>query len=415
MAEHRVSMLRASLRRRVDPARSRDPRIRAVVAQLHDLEVAPAPDPAFRAELRAQLVAVAARIIAESESGAVAERVDPAGKRSADVAIKAPAAASAKHASSRTRRISIKRPLQIATAVVAVCALLLGGAVWMSRKAVPGENLYGLKRASERVQLAFDTDDTSRAHDRLEFARTRVDEVKTLWTRATSQALGEHATASGGVNARTAQLIDETLSSADADVTSAARTLNDQAVRNGSTNPLQTITSWAPSQLDLLAAIRSQMPAGSLYDRATASWQVVHAASTRSADLRPQVGSGCAKTTVTDRFGHVPCTARPKSVPAPTAPPSSQPTAPRGSGSAGTSGRSGGNSGSNSGGSAPQRSRSAGSSTARRSSAPSTTPSRSKGVLPKLPITVPSPKISVGKCVSVSAGPLDVGVGSCSN
>src|SRR4051812_7061057 len=67
MGEHRVSML-GSLRRYEDPARSSDPRIRAVVAGLSTLEIAPPARAHFRAELRSQLVAVAPRLVAEGLS-----------------------------------------------------------------------------------------------------------------------------------------------------------------------------------------------------------------------------------------------------------------------------------------------------------------------------------------------------------
>src|SRR6185437_4847649 len=80
MAEHRVSMLGGPLRRYEDPAQSRDPRIREIVAALATLEPAPAPRAHFRAELRAQLVAVTPRLVAEPEP-AIEQR--PAGRHAA--------------------------------------------------------------------------------------------------------------------------------------------------------------------------------------------------------------------------------------------------------------------------------------------------------------------------------------------
>src|SRR5690348_17059209 len=66
MSEHRVSMPGgSSLRRFEDPAHSADPNIRAIVSGLRTLEIAPPPRAHFRAELRAQLVAVAPRLVAE--------------------------------------------------------------------------------------------------------------------------------------------------------------------------------------------------------------------------------------------------------------------------------------------------------------------------------------------------------------
>src|ERR1700709_497436 len=84
MSEHRVPMLGAALRRRRDPAKSSDPRVRELVAALATLEVAPAPRADFRAELRAQLVAVTPRLVdegnAEAKVGAKAP-TKPATKR----------------------------------------------------------------------------------------------------------------------------------------------------------------------------------------------------------------------------------------------------------------------------------------------------------------------------------------------
>src|SRR5436190_1987747 len=133
MAEHRVSMLGSSLRRFEDPTRSADPRIRAVVAGLRTLEIAPPARAHFRAELRAQ----------------------------------------------------------------------------------PGDALYGLKRASENVELSLASGPTDKANLLLDFAKTRADEVNQLLSRASSVAVGRGATASGQISSHTADLIRSTLASAD--------------------------------------------------------------------------------------------------------------------------------------------------------------------------------------------------------
>ena len=65
MGEHRVPLLGSAWRRNDDPATSRDPQVRAVVGALATLP-APELNAEFRAELRAQLVAITPRIIAES-------------------------------------------------------------------------------------------------------------------------------------------------------------------------------------------------------------------------------------------------------------------------------------------------------------------------------------------------------------
>ncbi len=80
----------------------------------------------------------------------------------------------------RLRAVRLGRPLTVTASLVTAFVVLLGGAVWMSRKALPGDTLYGLKRASERVQLATAGSDTERAQDHLDFAATRAREVQAL-------------------------------------------------------------------------------------------------------------------------------------------------------------------------------------------------------------------------------------------
>jgi hypothetical protein len=408
MAEHRVSMLRSALRRRVDPALSRDPRVRAVVSSLATLPIAPAPDAAFRAELRAQLVAIAPRIVAESAAApATTTRSTPA-KATAAVAKTAAAADTAE----RKRRFSLGRPLAVTASLVAVLALLLGGAVWMSRKALPGDTLYGLKRAGESVQLATAGSDRDKAQDYLEFASTRAAEARSLLSQATATALGAGAVAGGRVSTKAAALITDTLGSSDSDVKAAARLLNGEAARSRTTAPLDTMTDWAPSQLTRLTALAAAMPAGALHNRTSSSITLVENALARSKALAAKVGCTCLKGARTDEFGPVPCS--PCTKPAANTG-TSGPTQP-----AGTSTR--------------QRHATPGSSTSRSGGHQTATTTRGnsppvtsvpKGVttpsVPKVPVklSVPSkpslPGVSVGKCgVSVSLGGLGAGLGLCS-
>ncbi|MCU1658224.1 MAG: hypothetical protein JWO57_2880 [Pseudonocardiales bacterium] len=300
MAEHRVSMLSASLRRYEDPERSADPRIRQLVAELRELEPAPAPRAHFRAELRAQLVAVAPRLVAEgthSEHPAAVVAVEPEprslAQRFGTIA-------------GQVRRLSLGRPLAIVTAVVAVFALLLGGAVWVSKKALPGDTLYALKRANENVQLSLTAGGTARGKQYLSFASTRADEVTDLLNRTSASALGAGPSAAGGVNPHTATLITSTLGSADSDVRAAAQLLGGQAVRNGSTDSLGVLTSWSPGQLTKLQAIVSRLPAGALHDRAASSAQLVSDALTRAGALQRMIGCSSLASAPTDALGPVP-------------------------------------------------------------------------------------------------------------
>src|SRR3954451_2731071 len=65
MGEHRVALLGSAWRRNDDPALSRDPRVRAVVGALATLPQ-PEMQADFRADLRAQLVAITPRVVADA-------------------------------------------------------------------------------------------------------------------------------------------------------------------------------------------------------------------------------------------------------------------------------------------------------------------------------------------------------------
>jgi hypothetical protein len=402
MSEHRVTMLGASWRRFEDPTRSRDPRIRALVSSLATL---PGPElrPEFRTELRTQLVAIAPRIIAESaRTNAPLADIVPG---------MAPAGATrvaAQHNDSvfaRIRSISIGRPLAVVTSVLTAFVLLLGGAVWMSQKALPGDTLYGLKRASESFELATAGSDTEKARDYLKFAKTRVEEASALLSRAHVSAAGAGPQASG-LDSHTANLISSTLASADHDVKSASSLLGAQAIKSKSTSPLDVMTAWAPGQVSRLDAIAAAMPDSALRTRTQSSALLVTAALTRAQDLAPQVASACLDGTVTDELGPTPeglCTSGSITPPAG----GSQTITPGQSTPAGSSAPGGEGSGSG----APQGTSSSSGATSSGSESPT-----SIIQLPTLlPTSTPTLPVSVDTCgVGATLGPIGIGIGLCS-
>jgi len=318
MRDHRVPLLGDGWRRRADPEKSHDPRVRAVLVGLRGLASDVAPDPAFRAELRAQLVAIAPRVIAESaESEAPAPvRARPASGADA-ITVDAPRpGARPKHADARPVRgrfggVAALPLARIATTTI--CALvalllLLGVGVVMSHNAVPGDTLYGLKRADEHFELALDSSDTERASDYLRFASTRADEVQTLINRAQSTASGRGLHA-GGLSSHTQSMIRSTLSSADSDVLHASRLLATKAVDSASPAPLTAITSWAPHQLSKLSTIAESVAGTPLKTHVASSASLVSKADTRARNLSTTVDCGCLRSAPSDSLGPQPCTA----------------------------------------------------------------------------------------------------------
>ncbi len=394
MSEHRVPMLGASWRRLEDPALSRDPRVRSLVSALATL---PSPEPRaeFRAELRAQLVAIAPRIIGETTAPTVPL---PVLKASGKPATEGRRPRHADSTFARLRALPIGRPIRVALAVVATFAVLMGGAVWMSKKALPGDALYSLKRASESVQLDLAGSQTEKARDLLDFAANRAHEVQGLLHRAGISGDGPQA---GGLDAHTANLIKSTLASADSDVKSASSLLATQAVQKQTTSPLQVITKWAPSQLSRLNSIAAAMPNPTLRERTQSSANLVTAAVNRAELLAPKVTAGCATGTASDSLGPLPQCGITSVIP------SIGGTQPNSSGAPSSSASNsapGGNGGVNS--VVPNNTSSTG-------AQPTGSESSSSGGL--LPSISPSLPLTVSSCgIAASLGPIGIGIGLCS-
>lgn len=394
-------------RRYEDPETSRDPRVRAVVKRLAAVDHAPAPDPEFRAELRRQLVAIAARVVDET--------ADAASSTAHDAKARTTGSGAGARAHGRPRR-SFGKPLGIATACVAVLALGFGGVVWKSQSALPGDSLYGLKRTSESVRLSLASGDTDKGHEYLSLATTRVHEAQDLLGHDSALGAGSGVLAAG-VSSHTLSLIRDTLSSSDADVRSGAALLRAQSADSTSRTPFTIMADWAPDQLGLLSQLADSVGEGSTRAAAQHSWNIVNAAFRRvkaSADhcgTSVQGSAPCPSATPPTRATNTPSVRTPStsttsSRPKPSVSASSTPARRHrsGTGSPTTSG-------------------------------PSTTRHRSGNAAPLLPDPtkklhvstlppgsprvrlgsgLPSTPISVGTCgLKATIGPIGVRVGTC--
>jgi uncharacterized membrane protein YgcG len=369
MGSHRVPVRGASLRRTEDPARSADLRTRELVARLRTLEPGPAPRSHFRTELRAQLVAVTPRLVAEGEAADTQPQAAPDKPRTV---------------LGRLGHLPLARPLGIVASVLVVFTMLLGGAVWISHKALPGDPLYALKRANENVKLSL-THGTDRAKTYLAFAANRADEV---------QSLVPH---SGRPEPSRDKLIRTTLASADGDVRAASQLLGQAAIDGRSSEPLRVMTNWAPHQINELQAITDNIRAGTLHDRTAKSTDLVRRALARAVALRGALGTDCLKNARTDGLGPVP----PASCPSGSGAGSSGPSKP---GSSSQNGGNGGASGKSSGGASGQNPAPSASPTPSDSAPNSGSGSTSHHAGP----------VGVSSCgVSASVGGIGVQIGSC--
>ncbi|MCW2496122.1 MAG: hypothetical protein JWQ77_2046 [Jatrophihabitans sp.] len=394
-------MLGGPLRRYEDPAHSRDPRIREVVAALATLDPAPAPRAHFRAELRAQLVAVAPRLVQEGTEELAPRRAEAAPPKQP---VK----------KGLISGLHLGRPLAAVACTVVILAMLLGGVVVLSRGSLPGDALYGVKRASENAQLAATSGAEAKAKLNLKLASTRFSEVAKL--------LPESPAAAKRVSSHTRSLVDSTLGSADSDLLSASQTLGAQAIRNNSAAPLDVLTKWAPGALSHLTSIINRLPAGDLRDRVTGSYTLLTSAFTRAKMLAAEAGCSCLHATSSDQLGPLPCPvcvspAHPGvpggSGPSKTPAVSTKPTAPVSSSTGAATGSTGST---GAGSSAAATGNGTGPSA---TATPTPTPSKSRPglTLPTILSTLPSlpiGPIGIGSCgISVSLSPIILHLGSC--
>ncbi|SCE76319.1 hypothetical protein GA0074695_0909 [Micromonospora viridifaciens] len=121
-------------------------------------------DARFRTELRAQLVATAERegVGAPAKSATATAGTGVRGSLLPAVT---------------GRRVRARGAILVG---VAAGAIALSGISAASENALPGDALYGMKRSTERAQLALASSDLSRGQLFLDFARTRLDEAATV-------------------------------------------------------------------------------------------------------------------------------------------------------------------------------------------------------------------------------------------
>jgi hypothetical protein len=264
-----------------------------LIQRLRDLP-GPVPETRFKSELRAQLVAITARIVSESEPVAAAS---------------APAAVGRSPAGGRALR-TLRRPVLAMAGASTVLALLLGMAVWMAGGSLPGQSLYGVKRASENVQLSIAGNDTAKGQAYLQLAGNRVREISDLLSQPSAMlATGGGVHADGRrISPRTASLIADTLASADDDTVNGTQLLTRAAVAQLSSAPLAKLNHWLPDQRRRMTEVRDRIPAGALHTRVQASVLLLQRIATRAAQLTSSMGCPCLTQTLADELGPLPCT-----------------------------------------------------------------------------------------------------------
>ncbi len=261
--------------------RSRDQAAADLISRLGELPPGPEPDDRFKAELRSQLVSITARVVTES-AGDSTPGSEPSKARSPN-------------RPGLVRRI--RRPLIAVAGSALVLIMLLGLAVWISSSALPGQSLYGVKRASENFQLSLAGDDASKGKAYLDQASRRAKEAARLVGGSTDDPTS-HASS----------LIRSTLATADADTRSGASLLSTVAINQRSASSLTLVSDWARDQASRLADLHARLPAGTARSQSEISIALVRKAADRAAQLARELGCGCLSTSRADELGPLPCT-----------------------------------------------------------------------------------------------------------
>ena len=148
---------------------------------------------------------------------------------------------------------------------VAAGAMAVSGISAASENASPGDALYGVKRSTERAQLAMAGSDVSRGQLSLDFARTRLAE----------------AAAMRGGDAGFAGVLDDM----DADTRKGVKLLTTAAVAGRDNKPLATIDGFVERQRRMLTPALGELASGNR-ERATRSLSLLDQVRERAADLR---------------------------------------------------------------------------------------------------------------------------------
>ncbi len=223
---------------------------------------APEPDAAFRSGLRARLVDEAATRIPTSGPAISASRAAPVRLRV--------------HPHSSTVR------RQLAASGVAL-TLVVGTGVLVSNTALPGDDLYPIKRSVENVQLSIARSDHDRGVHLLDQADTRTREVQQLLTSDAAQDPGSVK--------RTSRAMTEALHNL-----REGRALLLKAYAGGDVSAIRTLDTFLATQRALLDSLVSVVPA-SLRPQLEQLRQEVDTAVQAARDARDQCTEPCRPDT----------------------------------------------------------------------------------------------------------------------
>jgi hypothetical protein len=209
--------------------------------------------------------------------------------------------------------ISLRRrhPVLAGALVAAVAALLvLGGlSLLLSKDALPGDALYGVKRAGESAELGLTFGQQAKGEKYLEFATNRIDELAQL----SQKDAGSAAYVTG-------------LADFDGDVSAGVAQLTSVATASGGDQQLTELRTWATQQSAKLDAEQAVIPPAAAAQFAQAQ-SLLGKIADRAASLAARLGCYLITSGLTDELGAIPAQG-PCDAPAPTSAGGAPTTAP---------------------------------------------------------------------------------------
>jgi hypothetical protein len=191
----------------------------------------------------------------------------------------------------------------LSTTVAGMAAVLALGAltVLLSRGALPGDMLYGMKRASESTEIGLTSGQEAKARKHLDVAALRLDEIQELVSRDSTTASGSMPTASGADEADGA-LVADNLRAFDDQARTGARMLL-PLVNSPAGPPPGLLTQWAGQQQQTLDGFSASLPPSGR-DQAATSQKLIAQLRERAATF--ETSSAPCSSSDSDDLGPLP-------------------------------------------------------------------------------------------------------------
>jgi hypothetical protein len=197
----------------------------------------------------------------------------------------------------RSVRAAASAHIPVVAASAAVFCLLLsvsGMSLFLSRDALPGDALYGIKRSAETASLGLTFGEEPKAFKHMRLATARVDEIKTLDSRRQVRgavSAKDHITALVAFNREAA----------------AASQLLTRLGTDGDGRLLNTLRDWAEAQSTRLTTVQPGLPLSAL-PHLTTTLDLLSSIQQRSTALLDRVGCTSVTSGASDGIGALPAT-----------------------------------------------------------------------------------------------------------